>query len=100
SCALAAFGKLRQLAPSDPRGGQLYVQTLFDANEVAELERIFLAQNQAAQARGTVDLDAATGLQQVYFKQGKWAQALSWARKAADARPGDADAQYRLGAFI
>ncbi len=39
-------------------------------------------------------------MQQVYFKQGNWARALSWARKAADARPGDADAQYRLGAFI
>jgi tetratricopeptide (TPR) repeat protein len=100
SCALAAFNKLRQLAPSDPRGEQLYVQTLFDANEFAELERIFLAQSQVAQARGTVDLDAATGFQQIYFKQGKWAQALSWARKAADARPRDADAQYRLGAFI
>jgi tetratricopeptide (TPR) repeat protein len=100
SCALESFSKLRQLAPLDPRGEQLYVQTLFDTNDFAALERIFLAQSQAAQARGAVDLDAATGLQQVYFKQGKWAQALSWARKAADARPGDADAQYRLGAFI
>ena len=100
ACALEAFGKLRQLAPRDPRGEQLYVQTLFDTNDFPTLERIFLEQSRAAQATGTVDLDAATGLQQVYFKQGKWAQALSWARKAADARPGDADAQYRLGAFI
>lgn len=100
ACALEAFGKLRQLAPRDPRGEQLYVQTLFDTSDFEALERIFLAQGQAAQARGGFDLEASTGLQQVYFKQGKWAPALSWARKAADARPGDADAQYRLGAFV
>jgi len=76
------------------------VQTLFDTNDFATLEGIFLAQSRAAQSRGNLDLDAAIGLQQVYFKQGRWAQALSWARKAADARARDTDAQYRLGAFI
>jgi tetratricopeptide (TPR) repeat protein len=100
TCALEAFTRLRRIAPGDPRGEQLYMQTLFDTNDFAALEGIFLAQNRAAQDRGTVDLEAATGLQQVYFKQGRWAAALSWARKAADARPTDADAQYRLGAFI
>ena len=100
ACALDAFAKLKQLSPSDPRADQLYVQTLFDANDLAALETIFLAQARAAERRGAIDLEAATGLQQVYFKQGNWARALSWARKAADARPGDADAQYRLGAFI
>jgi len=100
TCALDAFNRLRQIAPADPRGDQLYVQTLFDSHDYATLEGIFVAQNRAAESRGTVDLDAATGLQQVYFKQGRWAQALSWARKAADARASDADAQYRLGAFI
>ena len=100
ACALEAFSKLKQIAPRDPRGDQLYVQTLFDANDFAALETIFLAQAHVAERRGAIDLDAATGLQQVYFKQGNWARALSWARKAADARPTDADAQYRLGAFI
>jgi tetratricopeptide (TPR) repeat protein len=100
ACALEAFDRLRQVAPGDARGDQMYVQTLFDTNDFATLEVLFLAQSRAAQSRGTLDLDAATGLQQVYFRQGRWAPALSWARKAADARAGDADAQYRMGAFI
>ena len=100
ACALEAFSKLKQIAPRDPRGDQLYMQTLFDADDFAALETIFLAQAHVAERRGTLDLDAATGLQQVYFKQGNWARALSWARKAADARPTDAEAQYRMGAFI
>ncbi len=100
SCALEAFTKLKQIAPRDGRGDQLYMQTLFDAEDYAALETIFLAQAHVAERRGDVDLDAATGLQQVYFKQGNWARALSWARKAADARSGDAEAQYRMGAFI
>jgi tetratricopeptide (TPR) repeat protein len=106
TCALDAFQRLRALAPGDPRGEQLYVQTLFDANDFAVLETLFLVQNgQAAKragdrAGGAVDLDAAAGLQQVYFKWGKWPQALFWARRAAGARPGDAEAQYGVGAFI
>jgi len=100
SCALEAFAKLKQVAPRDVRGDQLYMQTLFDAEDYAALETIFLAQAHVAERRGALDLDAATGLQQVYFKQGNWARALSWARKAADARSGDAEAQYRMGAFI
>jgi tetratricopeptide (TPR) repeat protein len=100
ACALEAFGKLKQVAPADARGDQLYMQTLFDADDFAALETIFLAQAHVAERRGTVDLDAATGLQQVYFKQGNWARALSWARKVADARTTDAEAQYRMGAFI
>jgi tetratricopeptide (TPR) repeat protein len=100
SCALEAFAKLKQVAPRDARGEQLYMQTLFDAEDYAALETIFLAQAHVAERAGAVDLDAATGLQQVYFKQGNWVRALSWARKAADARPGEAEAQYRIGAFI
>jgi tetratricopeptide (TPR) repeat protein len=100
SCALEAFSKLKQVAPRDARGDQLYMQTLFDAEDYAALETIFLAQAHVAERRGAIDLDAATGLQQVYFKQGNWVRALSWARKAADARSGDAEAQYRIGAFI
>ena len=100
ACALEAFSKLKQIAPRDPRGDQLYMQTLFDADDFAALETIFLAQAHVAERRGALDLDAATGLQQVYFKQGNWVRALSWARKAADARPTDAEAQYRMGAFI
>lgn len=100
ACALDAFSRLKQTAPDDARADQLYVQTLFDANDLGALETLFLAQARAAERRGAIDLEAAAGLQQVYFKQGNWARALSWARKAADARPGDADAQYRQGAFL
>ena len=100
ACALEAFTRLREVAPLDPRGEQLYVQTLFDTNDFAALETMFLAQSRGAQNRGGFDLDAAAGLQQIYFKWGKWAQALFWARKTAEARSADADAQYRLGAFI
>ena len=100
ACALEAFSKLKQIAPRDSRADQLYMQTLFDADDFAALETIFLAQAHVAERRGVLDLDAAAGLQQVYFKQGNWARALSWARKAADARPTDAEAQYRIGAFI
>jgi tetratricopeptide (TPR) repeat protein len=100
ACALEAFSKLKQIAPRDPRGDQLYMQTLFDADDFAALETIFLAQAHVAERRGAVDLDAASGLQQVYFKQGSWVRALSWARKAADARPTDAEAQYGMGGFI
>jgi tetratricopeptide (TPR) repeat protein len=100
TCALDAFTKLKEIAPHDPRGEQLYVQTLFDTNDFATLESMFLAQSRDVQGRGGFDQDAATGLQQVYFKWGKWAQALFWARKSAEVQSGDADAQYRLGAFI
>jgi tetratricopeptide (TPR) repeat protein len=98
-CALAAFKELRRLSPRDPRGEQLYVQTLFDANDFTALEAIFLGRVQAA-GGGAADAEAVQGLQQIYFKQGKWAPALFWARKAAEARAGDAEAQYDVGAFI
>jgi tetratricopeptide (TPR) repeat protein len=98
ACARAAFTRLQELAPQDPRGEQLYVQTLFDTDDFAALEAMFLAQNR--RAPGGIDLDAVTGLQQVYFRWGRWPQALFWSRKAAAARPREAEAQYRVGAFI
>jgi len=101
-CALAAFKELRRLRPGDPRGEQLYIQTLFDANDFAALEAIFLPRARAAegQSGALADAEAVQALQQIYFKQGKWAQALFWERKAALARAGDAEAQYDVGAFI
>jgi hypothetical protein len=31
-CAVESFLKLKQLRPEDPRGDQLYIQTLFDGD--------------------------------------------------------------------
>ncbi|HEY2902992.1 MAG TPA: hypothetical protein VGL59_20585, partial [Polyangia bacterium] len=87
-CALAAFAKLKELRPEDPRGEQLYVQTLFDADDLPALERLFLERS----AKQPDDLDAVRGLQQVYYKSGKWPAALQWSRKAAALRPTDAEA--------
>ena len=40
------------------------------------------------------------GLQEVYYKWGKWPQALEWSTRAATLRPNDAEAQYGVGTFI
>src|SRR5437763_5272886 len=42
-CALAAFRRLHELAPNDPRAEQLTVQTWFDTDDFATLEKNFLA---------------------------------------------------------
>ena len=96
ACALDAFAHLKQLRPDDPRGDQLYVQTLFDAEDLPALERLFLERTQ----RRPDDLDAVRGLQQVYYKSGKWPAALQWSRRAAALRPQDAETQYDVGTFI
>lgn len=96
ACALAAFKRFGELRPRDPRAEQLTVQTLFDADEFPALEAMFLARSH----RDPGDLDAAIGLQQVYYKWGKWPQALEWSKRAAAMRAGDAQAQYGVGTFI
>src|SRR5690349_106810 len=45
-CALDAFKHLRELAPADPRGDRLYVQTLFDAGEYRTIERTFSSRHE------------------------------------------------------
>src|SRR5581483_6151821 len=62
-CALAAFQQLRRLDPSDPRGEQLYVQTLFDANDFAALESTFLARAQRPAGAAGVDIEAVAALE-------------------------------------
>src|SRR5262245_29869145 len=42
-CALAAFSRLKELSPEDPRGDQLYIQTLFDAPRFDTLVAIYEA---------------------------------------------------------
>jgi len=96
ACALAAFGRLRELAPRDPRAEQLTVQTWFDTDDFATLEKYFLERNR----RAPDDYDVVHGLQEVYFKWGKWPQALEWSTRAAALRPNDAEAHYGVGTFI
>jgi tetratricopeptide (TPR) repeat protein len=95
-CALAAFRKLHELAPEDPRADQLTVQTWFDIDDFATLETTFLDRYRRAPG----DYDVVHALQEVYFKWGKWPQALEWSTRAAALRPNDAQAQYGVGTFI
>jgi tetratricopeptide (TPR) repeat protein len=96
ACALDAFRRLGELRPSDARAEQLTIQTLFDADDFAALEALFVARNRAAPG----DVGVVRGLQQVYYRWGKWAQALDWSKRAAALRAGDAEAQYAVGTFV
>lgn len=95
-CALQAFARLKELRPGDPRADQLYVQTLFDADDLPALERLFIERS----TQNPEDIESVRGLQQVYYKEGRWPAALDWSRKAAALRPQDAEAQYGVGTFI
>ena len=95
-CALTAFKRLGEIAPRDGRAAELKLQTWFDIGDYPDLEAHYLARHR--QAPG--DLDAVHGLQDVYFKWGKWREALEWSEKAAALRPDDAEAQYGVGTFV
>jgi tetratricopeptide (TPR) repeat protein len=95
-CALDSFKHLRELAPDDPRGDRLYVQTLLDVGEYKTIERTFMLRHEGNPA----DLDVVLVLEQVFLKMGRWREALEFYRKAAALRPQDADAQYAVGAFV
>jgi tetratricopeptide (TPR) repeat protein len=96
ACAIAAFKRLAELKPGDARADQLTIETMFDAEDLRGLEAIFLERNRRAPG----DVDVVRGLQQVYYKWGKWPQALNWSKRAAALRPADAEAQYGVGTFI
>lgn len=95
-CALESFKKLRELAPDDPRGDRLYVQTLLDVGEYKTIERTFSLRHE----RNPADLDVVLVLEQVFQKTGRWREALEFYRKAAALRPRDAEAQYAVGTYI
>jgi len=95
-CALAAFKRLGELAPRDSRADQLTIQTWFDIDDFATLEKTFLERA----ARAPNDYDIVHGLQEVYLKWGKWPQALDWSKRSAALRAADAEAQYGVGTFI
>jgi tetratricopeptide (TPR) repeat protein len=96
ACALAAFKRLGQLRPQDARADALTIETMFDAGDLRGLEALFLERNR----RAPDDVDIVRGLQQVYYKGGKWPQALTWSKRAAALRANDAEAQYGVGTFI
>jgi len=96
ACALAAFRRFGELRPGDARADQLVVQTLFDADDFAALEARFLARSQQEPR----DVEAALALEQVYWRWGKWREALTYAKRAAALRPDDAEAQYGVGTFV
>jgi tetratricopeptide (TPR) repeat protein len=96
ACALAAFRRLGEVAPHDGRATELTLQTWFDTGDYTDLEAHYLARHR--QAPG--DLDPVHGLQDVYFKWGKWREALAWSEQAAALRPDDAEAQYAVGTFV
>jgi tetratricopeptide (TPR) repeat protein len=96
NCALGAFKRLGELAPRDGRAAELTLQTWFDTGDYADLEAHYLARHHEAPA----DLDAVHGLQDVYFKWGKWREALEWSKQAAALRARDAEAQYGVGTFV
>jgi tetratricopeptide (TPR) repeat protein len=96
NCALAAFRRLQELKPDDPRGELLYFQTLFDADKFDELAKIYEQRFQ----KNSRDIDAVTGLIQVYTKWNKLDDALEWYSKKAELQTNDPESQYAVGVFI
>jgi tetratricopeptide (TPR) repeat protein len=96
ACALAAFKRLGQLRPGDARADQLTIETMFDADQFQALEILFLERNR----QSPDDVGVVRGLQQVYYKSGRWAQALEWSKRIAMLRRSDAEAFYGVGTFI
>ncbi len=95
-CAKEALSRYRDLVPQDPRGEQLYVQTLFDNDEFEELAKMY----EERFKRNPRDLEAIGGLIQVYTKWNKLDETLEWYDRKAELLSNDAEAQYGAGVFI
>jgi tetratricopeptide (TPR) repeat protein len=95
-CALAAFKRMQELKPDDARGELLYVQTLFDSDEYGALAQMYQDRFQ----KNSKDLEAVTGLIQVYTKWNKLDEALEWYFKKAEIQQNDPEAQYAVGVFV
>jgi len=95
-CALNAFNKMKALRPEDPRGDQLYVQTLFDADRFDALIAMY-----EGQLKGDPNnMAAINSLINVHSRADHWAEALKWSMKRADLQASDAEAQYTVGVMI
>lgn len=95
-CALAQFKRLREIAPQDERGAQLYEQTLFDANRYEDLEKMYLAEFQ----KNPKSMLAVNALIQVYDRWGKWNESFEWQLKRAELAPNDPDGHYSIGVLL
>jgi tetratricopeptide (TPR) repeat protein len=95
-CALAAFSRMKQLNPADPRAERLYQQTLFDADRFEALARIY----EQALAQDPKDPIALNAMIQVHARWGRFSEALRYTIERAERRPDDAEAQYAVGVFV
>lgn len=95
-CALTSFKRLQELKPEDSRGELLYVQTLFDSDEYETLAKMF----EDRFRNNPRDIEAITGLIQVYSKWNKLEEALEWYAKKAQVQADDPEAQYSVGVFL
>nr|PZN26894.1 MAG: hypothetical protein DIU78_06480 [Pseudomonadota bacterium] len=95
-CALEAFRKLKELRPDDPRGDQLYVQTLFDGDRYETLAAMYEKQHR----ENPKELVPINGLIQVYTRWDRPDDALRWTMRRAEVQPQDAEAQYAVGVFL
>jgi tetratricopeptide (TPR) repeat protein len=96
ACALAAFRRLGEIAPHDPRAAELTLATWSDIEDFPALETAFLGRIRNAPD----DVDVVHGLQDVYTRWGKWPESLRWSKRAAALRPDDAEAQYGVGTLV
>ncbi|HYO93997.1 MAG TPA: tetratricopeptide repeat protein [Polyangiaceae bacterium] len=95
-CALEAFARFKAIRPDDPRGEQLYVQTLFDTDSFEALLERYHRQLRSNPS----DTAAVNALIQVYSRKNDWKNALEWMVRRAELEPRDADAHYAVGVFI
>jgi tetratricopeptide (TPR) repeat protein len=95
-CALAAFTRLKTLSPDDPRGEQLFIQTLFDAERFDALVSTY----EAELREDPKNLAALNGLIQVHGRLDHWLEVLRWTTKRADIGTEDAEAQLAVGAVV
>jgi tetratricopeptide (TPR) repeat protein len=95
-CAKDAFERYQKLAPQDPRGEMLYVQTLFDSDEFDMLAKMY----EERFKKNPRDIEALNGLIQVYSKWNKLDEALEWYGRKAEVLANDPEAQYGAGVFI
>jgi tetratricopeptide (TPR) repeat protein len=95
-CAKDSLTRYRSLAPQDPRGEQLYVQTLFDNDDFEELAKMY----EERFKKNPRDIESINGLIQVYSKWNKLEETLEWYDRKAELLSNDAEAQYAAGVFI
>ena len=100
-CAKEALTRYQELVPKDERGEQLFVQTLFDADDFDALSKMFKARYE----KSPNNIQNIETLKQVYSRwarmDGDYAQdAIDWYAKAAELKADDAETQYSVGAYI